>query len=145
MRIQAFKYELRKRQPGNHAHLTGPNLRARLVDALTRIEAHERGVAARYAKSVAALPGVTVWGQGFAAGRRTPTVAITLAGVSPTEAARRLGEQGVLVGDGHFYAQRAAEMLGLAEGGVLRAGMSLYTTDAEVDRLVAGLASLAGR
>ena len=124
----------------------GPDLRARLVSALSRIETHERRVAARYAEQAAALAGLKVWGPGFTADRRAPTVAVTLAGVSPTEAARRLGEQGVMVGDGHFYAQRAAEVLGLAEGGgVLRAGMSLYTTDAEVDRLVAGLAMLAGQ
>ena len=73
-------------------------------------------------------------------------MAVTLEGVHPTEAARRLGSQGVLVGDGHFYAARAAEVLGLAtKGGVIRAGLSLYTTDAEVDRLLEGLTQLAQR
>lgn len=124
----------------------GPDLRARLQVALARIEARERELAQRYAEGAAALPGVTVLGPGFDAGRRAPTVAITLAGLQPTEAARQLGARGVLVGDGHFYAARAVQVLGLAErGGVLRAGMALYTTEAEVDRLLQGLAELKGR
>lgn len=122
----------------------GADLRSRLLDAMARIEAREDRLARRYAEQAAAIPGVQVWGPAFGAGRRSPTVAVTLEGVHPTEAARRLGERGVLVGDGHFYAARAVEVLGLAErGGVIRAGMSLYTTDAEVDRLLEGLATLA--
>lgn len=124
----------------------GLDLRSQLRDALARIEARERQVARGYADAVAALPGVRVWGPGFGQGRRAPTVAITLEGITPSEAARQLGRQGVLVGDGHFYAARAAEILGLADqGGVLRAGMSLYTTPSEVDRLVEGLSHLARR
>jgi cysteine desulfurase family protein (TIGR01976 family) len=124
----------------------GADLRSCLLDAMARIEAREGQVARRYAEQAAALPGLKVWGPPFGSGRRAPTVAITLKGVQPTEAARRLGSLGVLVGDGHFYAQRAAEVLGLAaKGGVIRAGISLYTTDAEVDRLLAGLAGLVPR
>ena len=61
-------------------------------------------------------------------------------------AARRLGEAGVLVWDGHFYALRAIEVLGLLErGGVLRTGFSMYNTAEEVDRLLAGVAEIARR
>jgi selenocysteine lyase/cysteine desulfurase len=122
----------------------GGDLRSRLLEAMARIEAREGRLARRYAEQAATIRGLKVWGPAFGAGRRSPTVAVTLEGVHPTEAARRLGERGVLVGDGHFYAARAVEVLGLAErGGVIRAGMSLYTTDAEVDRLLEGLAILA--
>lgn len=122
----------------------GGDLRSRLLEAMARIEAREGRLARRYAEQAAAIPGLKVWGPAFGAGRRSPTVAVTLEGVPPAAAARRLGEQGVLVGDGHFYAARAVEVLGLAgRGGVIRAGMSLYSTEAEVDRLLAGLAALA--
>lgn len=58
--------------------------------------------------------------------------------------ARRLGELGVLVWDGNFYAAKAIEVLGLeAGGGVVRAGISLYTTEAEVQRLLDGIAAIA--
>jgi cysteine desulfurase family protein (TIGR01976 family) len=121
----------------------GATLRERLVSAMTAIAAWEHDLAVRYYDGVRAIPGVSVWGPDFSS-RRAPTVSITIEGASAEKAARRLGEQGLLVWDGHFYAIRAIEALGLAErGGVLRAGMSMYTTPAEVDRLVAAVATLA--
>ena len=62
------------------------------------------------------------------------------------EAARHLGDQGVLVWDGNFYALRPIEVLGLLDrGGVLRAGFSMYNTAEEVDRLLTGVAKVARR
>jgi selenocysteine lyase/cysteine desulfurase len=114
--------------------------------ALARIEAQEGRLARRYAQQAAAIPGLRVWGPAFDAGPHSPTVAVTVEGVRPTEAARYLGNQGVLVGDGHFYAARAVEVLGLSEGGgVIRAGLSVYTTEGDVDRLLEGLTELARR
>ncbi|HOM99810.1 MAG TPA: cysteine desulfurase-like protein, partial [Acidobacteriota bacterium] len=58
--------------------------------------------------------------------------------LSPRTVDKRLAEEGVLVWDGDFYAARAIEILGLASlGGVVRAGISLYTTEQDVDRLLA--------
>ena len=122
----------------------GGTLRERLVDAMTGLEARERALAGRYLDEVRQVPGVTVWGPDFAAPRRAPTVSITIAAVHPTEAARRLGERGVCVWDGHFYAARAIEVLGLADaGGVIRAGMAMYVTHDDVDRLLDGVRALA--
>jgi len=74
------------------------------------------------------------------------TVSITIEGVTAQKAARQLGDQGVLVWDGHFYALRAVEVLGLLDrGGVLRAGLSMYNTPEDVDRLVAGVDEIARR
>ncbi len=123
----------------------GESLRARIVSSVAAISEYEHGLARDYAGRVGRIRGVTVHGPGFGAGRRAPTVSITIDGVTPLDAARRLGERGVLVWDGDFYAPRPIEALGLAErGGVLRAGISLYTTREEVDRLVAGVAEIAG-
>jgi selenocysteine lyase/cysteine desulfurase len=48
------------------------------------------------------------------------------------------------VWDGHFYAVRPIEVLGLADrGGVIRVGMSMYNTHQEVERLLDALARLA--
>ncbi len=124
----------------------GATLRERLVSAMTAIGAHEHGLAAFYWDNVRRLPGVTAWGQDFSSPRRAPTVSVTIAGVRPDAAAAALGEQGLLVWDGDFYAARAIEVLGLAErGGVLRTGISMYNTRAEVERLLAGVAELAAR
>ncbi|HQU34300.1 MAG TPA: cysteine desulfurase-like protein [Thermoanaerobaculaceae bacterium] len=124
----------------------GATLRERLVSAMTAIGAHEHELAAFYWDSVRKLPGVTAWGQDFSSPRRAPTVSVTIAGVRPDAAAAALGEKGLLVWDGDFYAARAIEVLGLAErGGVLRTGISMYNTRAEVERLLAGVAELAAR
>ena len=49
----------------------------------------------------------------------------------------------MFVSHGHFYAARVPQDLGV-EGGLVRAGCACYTTEEEVDRLVAGVAGLAG-
>jgi len=122
----------------------GQSLRGRIVDAFARLGAHERGLAQRYFDGVRSVPGVTVWGPDFSVPRRAPTVSITIEGVPASEAAARLGARGIAVWDGHFYAARAVEVLGLAKrGGLLRTGVSMYTTAEEIDRLLEGVAAIA--
>jgi cysteine desulfurase family protein (TIGR01976 family) len=123
----------------------GATLRRRLVSAMEAIHVHEHGLAGLYWDNVRRVPGVTAWGQDFSSQRRAPTVSITIAGMRPSEAARALGKKGILVWDGDFYAARAIEVLGLAErGGVLRTGISMYNTRGEIERLLEGIAELAG-
>jgi cysteine desulfurase family protein (TIGR01976 family) len=122
----------------------GATMRDRLVSAMEGIAAWEHALASYYASQVQNLRGVTVWGTDFSSPRRAPTVSITIDGHNPTEAARRLGERGVFVWDGDFYAARAVEVLGLAaRGGLLRTGISMYTTREDVDRLLVGVAEIA--
>jgi cysteine desulfurase family protein (TIGR01976 family) len=124
----------------------GETLRARLVSALASIGAHEHALAARYDREVRRLPGVTRWGPPLDEGPRAPTVSITIDGVTAEQAARRLGEAGLLVWDGHFFAARPVEVLGLIErGGLLRTGFSMYNTEDEVDRLLSALAEITRR
>jgi selenocysteine lyase/cysteine desulfurase len=55
-----------------------------------------------------------------------------------------LGAQGICLWDGNFYAARAVEVLGLKErGGLLRTGVSMYTTQADIERLLTGIEKLA--
>jgi cysteine desulfurase family protein (TIGR01976 family) len=122
----------------------GATLRERIVRTMTDLSTREHTLAKSYFDRVSALPGVTVWGQNFSNRHRAPTVSITLKGHHPEAIAKRLGEQGVLVWDGNFYAARAIEVLGLEEqGGVVRSGISLYTTEEEVQRLLDGIAAIA--
>jgi cysteine desulfurase family protein (TIGR01976 family) len=123
---------------------TGGTLRERIVSAMEGIGAHEHALAVHYYDSLRKIPGVTVHGPDFS-GSRAPTVSITIDGVTANEAARRLGAQGLQVWDGHFYAVRAIEVLGLAErGGVIRTGIVMYNTRDEIDRLVAAVREIAG-
>jgi selenocysteine lyase/cysteine desulfurase len=70
-------------------------------------------------------------------------VSITLDKMTAAAAATALGNQGVCVWDGDFYAARTVEVLGLAErGGLLRTGISMYNTRDELTRLLTGLERL---
>jgi cysteine desulfurase family protein (TIGR01976 family) len=122
----------------------GETLRERIVTAMEDIAAYEHGLGAHYHEAVRQIPGVRVWGPDFSNPRRSPTVSITVDGVPSLEVARRLGEAGLQVWDGHFYAIRAMEVLGLADrGGVVRTGVAMYNTREEIDRLVEAVAALA--
>ena len=78
------------------------------------------------------------------AAARAPTVSITMDKITAAEAAKALGEQGICVWDGDFYAARPVQVLGLAErGGLLRTGISMYNTRDELHRLLEVLGTLA--
>jgi cysteine desulfurase family protein (TIGR01976 family) len=116
---------------------TGAGLRERIVDATTCISAYEHGLARAYHTRLQRIRGIKIWGPGFDSRARAPTVSITLARHGAAAAATALGEQGICVWDGNFYAARAVEVLGLAgQGGLLRTGVSLYTSAAEIERLL---------
>jgi cysteine desulfurase family protein (TIGR01976 family) len=124
----------------------GTNRREKLVSAMRRIGAQEHALARFYGEEVSRIPGVTRWGPEFGSEDRAPTVSITLDSMTAAQAARRLGEKGVLVWDGDFYAVRPIEVLGLSErGGLLRTGISMYNTRDEITRLLDGIAELARR
>jgi cysteine desulfurase family protein (TIGR01976 family) len=123
---------------------SGTTLRQRIVDAMHGISAYEHGLASLYHDRVGRLPGVRLFGPGFTSRARAPTVSITLDNHPAAAAASALGAQGVYVWDGHFYAARAVESLGLAErGGLLRTGISMYSSEADVSRALAGIEKLA--
>jgi cysteine desulfurase family protein (TIGR01976 family) len=122
----------------------GATLRARIVDAMTSISAYEHELAAFYHDAVKRIAGVQVWGPGFDSRSRAPTVSITLNQASAAEAATALAARGICVWDGHFYAERALEVLQLNQrGGLLRTGVSMYTSREELERLIAGIEALA--
>lgn len=123
----------------------GGSLRERIVSAMNGIAGWEHAVGTYYYDRVREIPGVTVWGPDFS-GPRAPTISITIDGVPAIEAARSLGRRGIQVWDGHFFAIRPVEALGLLEqGGLLRTGIVMYNTREEVDRLLGGIAALARR
>jgi cysteine desulfurase family protein (TIGR01976 family) len=111
---------------------TGATLRERVVSGVAEVREWEDGLAAGFRKDLASIPGLRIYGapDGVA---KTPTIAFTLAGHSPHEVAAYLGEHGVFVGDGNFYASTLDERLGtLAGGGWVRVGLAPYTTSAEL-------------
>ncbi len=92
------------------------------------------------------LKGITLVGQDFSSPARTPTVSFTLEGKTPEQVCAELAKKNICAWDGHFYAVRAIEALGLLEkGGVTRMGISVYNTEAEIDFVLQELERIAGR
>jgi cysteine desulfurase family protein (TIGR01976 family) len=105
---------------------------------LEAIVAHERELGERF---LAGLPeGVTLYGPRTMDGR-VPTFAVTLDALTPAEVAARLGEHGIFVWDGNYYALEVMKRLGLKDGAV-RIGIVHYNTADEVDRLLDELRKL---
>jgi cysteine desulfurase family protein (TIGR01976 family) len=117
--------------------------RERLVDAYDQIADHERSLAQRFLDGLAMIPGVRLWGTASLEGR-VATFAITLDGARPDRVARRLGDEGIFVWSGHYYALEVMERLDLLDrGGAVRIGFVHYNTIEEVDRALDALGRLA--
>jgi len=114
--------------------------------AMLRIAAWERPMTLRILDGLTAMPGVRVFGITDPArvGERCPTIACRIGDLAPLEVARRLGERGIFVWDGNYYAIAVTEHLGLeATGGMVRIGAVHYNTPAEVERLLTEVEELA--
>ena len=106
---------------------------------------HERGelLLRRLRAGLGAIPGVRLYGPESDM-PRTPTAAFTVSSRSSAELAQELGERGVFVSHGDFYAATVIRRLGLGDDGLVRAGCACYTTAEEVDALVESVRELAG-
>ena len=83
---------------------------------------------------------ITLYGSSTMEGR-VPTFALNVAAKSPAEVAAHLGEHGIFVWHGDYYAVEVMKALGLPEGAV-RVGIVHYNTAEEVDRLLEELRKL---
>jgi cysteine desulfurase family protein (TIGR01976 family) len=116
--------------------------RARVLASMAAAEAHEQELLAVLLDGLAAMPHVTTYGS---AARRTATAYFTVAGRTPREVAEHLAARGINVWNGHSYAWELTGALGIRDAGsAVRAGLVHYNDRAEVDRLLRGLAELAG-
>jgi cysteine desulfurase family protein (TIGR01976 family) len=108
------------------------------------IEDYERIQGARLMKGLATLPSVKVWGitDPQRSHERVPTISFTHRKRSPLEIAQFLGERGIFVWHGNYYALSLTETLGLEPAGMVRVGLLHYNTPEEVDRLIATLREL---
>ena len=122
----------------------GGTRRARLERTLAALHGRGEALFSRMWNGLAAIAGVTLYGAPPGA-PRTPTAAFTVRGRSSEEVARALVPRGVYVSNGDFYATTLVERLGHGADGLVRAGCACYTTEDEVDRLVEGVAAIAGK
>ena len=120
----------------------GTSRRERLVSAFATL--HEQGSALleRMWTGLSSIRGVRLYGRP-PGHPRTPTVSFVVDGMVSDDIARALVRRAVFVSNGDFYATTVIERLGHAADGVVRAGAACYTTAAEVDRLIEGVAAIA--
>lgn len=123
----------------------GETRRERIRDAFAAIYPYEHALAGQLWHGLEAIEAATRYGTPVGAAPRAPTVSFRLRDQKPKDIARRLGDEGLFVWDGDFYAKTLIERLGLStEGGVVRVGMAPYILASEVDRLLAAIARIAG-
>ncbi len=115
---------------------------ARLFDLFAGYETNQ---ANRILEAIRAIPGARIMGQEEAgAGSRAATIAFTLDGMRCSDAVKRLVEKQIAVRNGHFYALRCLEALGIenTDEGIIRISLVHYNSSEDVDRLVEGLKTL---
>ena len=135
----------------NHAALAGVNaaiafisamgdgktVRDKVVSAMGKINAHEQELAKILYSEINGIKKLRIVGPGFETAQRAPTISFVHEKVHPDYICTVLAEQGISAWNGHFYAIRAMEVLGLQEkGGVTRIGLSMYNTLADIERLI---------
>jgi len=125
-------------------HLSRPpnGFRERTHAVYRLIARHEQSLAMRFLDFLASKPRVRLLGPSTAAAdARAPTFSFTIEGRRSAEIPSLLEPAKIAVRNGHFYAKRLVEALGVADAGdgVVRASMAHYNTVDEVDRLIEGL------
>jgi len=108
--------------------------RARVLASMAAVKAYEQGLFATLLAGLRDIAGVTVCP---APAGGCPTVAFRVADHDPARTAERLGDEGICVFAGDYYAAEYFQTVGLREtGGAVRASVYHYTTPDEVDRLL---------
>lgn len=118
--------------------------RAALKSAFGAIADYEQELVARLISGLREIDGIKVWGITDPArfDERLPTVSVTHRTLHPVEIARRLGERGIFVWHGNFYALPLTEALGVEPDGMVRIGLVHYNTAEEVDRCLEELRAI---
>ena len=121
----------------------GSTYREKLESAYLQISDHEFSLAKHLYESLEGFDKTTVIGPDFSTRERTPTVSFVHSEYSPKEVCALLAKQNICAWDGHFYALKAIQQLGLeSRGGVTRLGISLYNTRKEIDRVIEAIKSI---
>lgn len=116
---------------------SGANVRQRITSGMQGINRHEQGLARKLYDALDKLDRISIVGPDFSPEQRAPTLSFVHQKLSASEICEHLSEHNINAWDGHFYARRAMEVLGLDErGGVTRIGLSAYNDENDIDRLI---------
>lgn len=109
-----------------------------LRKGLAAIHAYEMELNQALLIALQSIPGLRLYGpiDPSKLDQRVATFAFRLEGISPQIVAEELGNRGINVWDGNYYAINATERLGVEEsGGMVRVGAVHYNTMGEVEKL----------
>ena len=104
------------------------------------IRSHEEQLMASAAEGLAAIEGVTLYGD---PPDRVPTLMFNVAGHTSTEVAAALAEREIAVWQGNYYAWELERFLGLDPEGAVRAGFVHYNDADDARRLVEAVREVA--
>jgi selenocysteine lyase/cysteine desulfurase len=113
--------------------------RERVLAAMSAAHEHTGRLLAKMVDGLNAIEGVRLLP---APERRTSTVSFTVDGMSPADTAAALGQAGVSVWHGDYYAYELMHRFDRAgQGGAVRASPVLYNDESDIDRLTAAVAA----
>jgi cysteine desulfurase family protein (TIGR01976 family) len=113
---------------------SGADRRAHVSEAMAAVREYEHRLFATLVAGLAEIPGVSICP---APAGGCPTVAFRVGDQHPGRTAETLGDEGICVFAGDYYAYEYFQRMGLRDsGGAVRASIYHYTTPAEVDRLI---------
>lgn len=118
----------------------GSTIREKIVSGMADIQKYERGLAQQLYLGLRDIDGVDIYGPPLKETQRAPTISFTVENKKPEEICSLLAEHSVCAGNGHFYAIRAVEAMGLmGQGGVTRMGIAVYNTPEEIEHVISTL------
>ena len=112
--------------------------RLHLKQTMAAIRAYEYELSRALLEILEETPGLTLYGLRDVRRleERVPTFSFTLQNQHPRQVAEKLGDAGIYVWDGNYYAPAVTERLGVEEsGGMVRVGAVHYNTLEEISRL----------
>ena len=116
-----------------------------IVAAMEAIEEYEMSLLCRLLDRLDQIPAVKVYGitDRDRLSQRLPTISITHEKLPQSvELAKYLGDQGIYVWHGNYYAIPLTEVMGVEPNGMVRIGIIHYNTSEEIDRLADALEKL---
>ncbi len=118
-----------------------------LKKAMTAIGAYEQELNQALLSTLGFVPNLTLYGPSDPrkTEERVATFSFRLGDLHPRKVAEELGERGIYVWDGNYYAINVTERLGLEDsGGMVRVGATHYNTIEEVRKLGEALIEISG-
>jgi selenocysteine lyase/cysteine desulfurase len=114
------------------------------VNAFDQIQDHEMHLVQRLITGLQSMKGVQIFGivDGPRMSQRAPTVAFRMDSMKSIDVAQRLGDEGVFVWHGNYYALPLTTALGTEPDGMVRIGCMHYNTQEEIDRTLDLLRSI---